>query len=87
MSNQTIWGAGVIEPEYVKLIPVNSIPVFCLSPEVLDCDMHRIREELKHFFGDRKFLVIRSGDVQIYAIADQLSISTEGSAWAMEEKQ
>lgn len=58
-------------PEWVKLIPADSIPVFCLSPEVLDHDMERIRHELADFFGARKFLIIRSGDVQIYAIADQ----------------
>ncbi len=57
-------------PEWVKLIPADSIPVFCLSPEVLDMDIERIRHELAKFFGKRKFLVIRSGDVQIYAIAD-----------------
>ena len=58
------------QTKWVKLIPADSIPVFCLSPEVLDMDMVRIREELAEFFGARKFLVIRSGDVQIYAIAD-----------------
>lgn len=58
-------------PEWVKLIPADSIPVFCLNENVLDQDIIRISAQLADFFGERKFLVIRSGDVQIYAIANQ----------------
>ena len=76
----------MIEPEWVKLIPADSIPVFCFSDDLLMADMEQIRAELKRFFGERKFLAIRAGDVQIYAIADQPSVSTEGSSWAMEAK-
>jgi len=71
-------------PEWVRLIPADSIPVFCLNENVVDADVFRIREQLADFFGDRKFLVIRSGDVQIYAIADRDGVSTEGASWAME---
>lgn len=77
----------MIDPEWVKLIPANSIPVFCLPVDTLDSDMERVRVELKRFFGDRKVLAIRSGEVQIYAIADRPGVSTEGAAWAMEEAE
>ncbi len=70
-------------PEWVKLIPAGSIPVFCFSPETFDQEVHRAREQLRDFFGARKVLVIR-GDVQIYAIADQSGVSTEGASWAIE---
>ena len=57
------------KPEWVKLIPANTIPVFCLANEITDWELERIGTELRAFFGDRKILVIR-GDVDIYAIAD-----------------
>lgn len=71
-------------PEWVKLIPTDSIPVFCFSENVLNGDMEHIRAELTRFFGERKFMAIHGGDVQIYAIADSASVSTEGASWAME---
>ncbi len=58
------------KPEWVKLIPANSIPVFCFAPETLDRDIERYKLQLQYFFGERKVFVIR-GDVQIYAIADR----------------
>ena len=57
------------KPEWVKLIPADSIPVFCFAPETLDRDLERYKLQLQYFFGERKVLVIR-GDVEIYAIAD-----------------
>ena len=57
------------KPEWVKLVPSDSIPVFCLSPDTLDQDLHYYSEQLRAFFGDRKVLVIR-GVVQIYAITN-----------------
>ncbi len=65
----------MIDPEWVKLIPASSIPVFCFSLETLDNELERCRTELRAFFGDRKVLAIR-GDVQIYAIADAPSNPT-----------
>jgi len=70
--------------EWVKLIPTDSIPVFCFSEDLLTSDMEHIRAELRHFFGERKFLAIRGSVVQIYALTDRDSVSTEGAAWAME---
>ncbi len=57
-------------PEWVKLIPADSIPVFCFAPETLDMDLVRTGEYLHNFFGERKVLVIR-GVVDIYAIAEK----------------
>ncbi len=57
-------------PEWVKLIPADSIPVFCFAIDTTDADLEYIGAELRAFFGVRKVLVIR-GDVDIYAIADQ----------------
>ena len=57
--------------EWVKLIPADSIPVFCLSDLTLDVEVVRIRGQLREFFGERKFLVIRASEVQIYALADR----------------
>ena len=59
------------KPEWVKLIPADSIPVFCFNENILDRDMAIIAEQLKEFFGDRKFLAMRGGDVRIYAIAEK----------------
>ncbi len=59
------------KPEWVKLIPADSIPVFCFNENILDRDMDIISELLKEFFGDRKFLAIRGGHVEIYAIEDK----------------
>ncbi len=61
------------KPEWVKLIPADSIPVFCFNENLLDRDMAIICEQLKEFFGDREFLAMRGGDVQIYAIAAKAS--------------
>lgn len=71
------------KPEWVKLIPADSIPVFCFSTNTLDQDVERMHLQLVEFFGERKVLTIR-GDVQIYAIADPATVSTEGASWAME---
>ena len=57
------------KPEWVKLIPADSIPVFCFSIEASDYDLERIGEQLRAFFGDRKVLIMR-GNVDMYAIAD-----------------
>lgn len=76
--------ASVPPIEYVKLIPADSIPVFCFNENLLDSDMESVRQELQRFFGKRKFLAIRAGDMQIYAIADRDSVSAEGASWAME---
>lgn len=59
----------MIDPEWVKLIPANSTPVFCFAPDTLDGDLYRYAEELRAFFAPRKVLVIR-GDVDIKAIID-----------------
>jgi len=61
----------MIEPEWVKLIPANSIPVFCFKRYVSEADMAMIIDQLKACFGTRKFLVFRGGEVQIEAIANQ----------------
>lgn len=84
-SCQYVWPATEPSraPEWVKLIPAGAIPVFCLSPDTLDQDVHRVGEELRAFFGEHKVLVIR-GEVEIYAIVDQCGVSTEGASWAME---
>ena len=74
----------MITPEWVKLIPADSIPVFCFPADILHSDLEYAREYLTEFFGERKFLVIRSNEVQIFAIANSASVSTEGAAWAME---
>ena len=58
-------------PEWVKLIPADSIPVFCFNENLLDSDMAIICDQLKEFFGERKFLAMRGGAVQIYAIEDK----------------
>lgn len=59
----------MIDPEWVKLIPANSIPVFCFAPETLDGDFERCALELRAFFAPRKVLVMR-GNVDIKAIVD-----------------
>jgi hypothetical protein len=74
----------MIDPEYVKLIPADCIPVFCFSDHVTVNDMYIIREELHRFFGDRKVLAIRASDMQIYGISTSIGVSTEGAAWAAE---
>ncbi len=58
-------------PEWVKLIPSDSIPVFIFNEDLLDLDFDIVTKQLREFFGDRKVLVIRSGDVEIYAIEDK----------------
>lgn len=59
----------MIDPEWVKLIPANSIPVFCFAPDTLDDDLYRYAQELRAFFAPRKVLTIR-GNVDIKAIVD-----------------
>ena len=56
--------------EWVKLIPADSIPVFCFGLDTTHLELDRVTYRLGVFFGDRKFLTIRGID-QIYAIADQ----------------
>ena len=60
--------SDIPKPEWVKLIPADSIPVFSFNENLLDSDFEIVTEQLKEFFGDRKILVIRGGDVEIYAI-------------------
>ncbi len=73
------------KPEWVKLIPADSIPVFCFAPETYDQDLERYGDQLRAFFGERKVLAIR-GVVDIYAIADrQISINPD-QALAEEQK-
>ncbi len=71
---QWIWIAGdvpnILQPEWVKLIPADSIPVFCFAPETYDQDLERYGDQLRAFFGERKVLAIR-GVVDIYAIAEK----------------
>lgn len=57
----------MIDPEWVKLIPANSIPVFCFPPETPDYELERVATELRMFFAPRKVLVVR-GIVDIQAI-------------------
>jgi len=76
--------ASIPPIEWVKLIPADSIPVFCFSEDLLMSDMDHIHAELRHFFGERKFLAIRGSIVQIYAFTERDSVSTEGAAWATE---
>ncbi len=52
------------KPEWVKLIPADSIPVFCFALDTTDYDLDRIGAELRAFFKDRKVLVLR-GDVDV----------------------
>lgn len=56
------------KPEWVKLIPADSIPVFCFPNGTLDVEFERAAESLTKFFGKGRVLVIR-GDVEISAIA------------------
>ncbi len=70
------------KPEWIKLIPADSIPVFCFAPDTLDRDLAHYAEELFEFFGSRKVLVIR-GNVDIYAIADPASVGTEDVPFVM----
>ncbi len=68
---QWMWSTDIElpKPEWVKLIPADSIPVFCFAPETYDQDLERYGDQLRAFFGERKVLAIR-GVVDIYAIAE-----------------
>ncbi len=57
------------KPEWVKLIPADSIPVFCFPIHVTDQDWVHICTELERFFGKGRVLAIRGDDVQITALA------------------
>ena len=56
--------------EWVKLIPADSIPVFCFASKTPDADLEHIGMQLRRVLGDRKFM-ITNADVQIYAIAER----------------
>ena len=72
--------------EWVKLIPADSIPVFCFPESITNSDLHHASDVLLQFFGERKCLVVR-GCVEVCAIADSPSVSAEGASWAMEGAQ
>ena len=55
---------SVISPD-VLVVPNNGILVLTMPPDTSDKVMSEMQDKVAAFFGDRKALVIRSGDVEI----------------------